>query len=85
MLLKKIKVASLLVGLLPLTSCATYIASGQYQPPATAEEYVPEGYMPPAGQCRIWYDDRQPQQQPPVGRCSELQKQIPTNGRLLTG
>lgn len=70
---------------LSLSGCASYVASGQYQPQPRANEYVPKGYMPPAGQCRIWYNDRKPEQQPASGDCRTLESQVPKNARLVRG
>ncbi|CAA9307061.1 MAG: hypothetical protein AVDCRST_MAG40-743, partial [uncultured Gemmatimonadaceae bacterium] len=30
---------------------------------------VPNGHLPPPGECRVWYDDRPPGQQPPPTGC----------------
>ncbi|MCC5796660.1 MAG: hypothetical protein JJU48_04975 [Methylophaga sp.] len=69
-----------------VSGCAAYgAASGGYNSAPRSNEYVPQGYMPPAGQCRIWYSDRKPEQQPPVGNCAELERQVPTGARLLRG
>lgn len=70
---------------LTLSGCASYIASAQYQPQPRANEYVPQSFMPPAGQCRIWYNDRKPEQQPASGDCRTLEQQVPANARLVRG
>jgi hypothetical protein len=38
---------------------------------------VPAGHLPPPGECRIWYPDREPGQQPPPGDCSALAHRVP--------
>lgn len=45
--------------------------------------HVPRGYLPPPGQCRIWYDNRPPARQPPPGDCSELSGRLPEGARLI--
>ena len=45
-----------------------------YPPPQTR---IPEGHLPPPGECRIWYPGLEPGQQPPPGPCHVLQHQVP--------
>jgi hypothetical protein len=33
---------------------------------------IPKGHYPPHGECRIWFPDRPPGQQPPPGRCDRV-------------
>lgn len=35
---------------------------------------VPPGHVPPAGQCRVWYDGRPPGHQPPPTSCREAER-----------
>ena len=35
---------------------------------------IPPGHMPPAGQCRVWYDGRPPGQQPRATSCDEAER-----------
>ena len=35
---------------------------------------VPPGHLPPAGQCRVWYDGRPPGHQPPPTSCREAER-----------
>jgi hypothetical protein len=46
---------------------------------------VPEGHLPPPGECRIWFPDRAAGQQPPPGDCAELRQRLPANARLIRG
>lgn len=46
---------------------------------------IPEGHMPPPGECRIWYPDRSPGQQPPPGKCEKLQYRVPPGAYLIEG
>jgi hypothetical protein len=41
------------------------------EPPRRYGRYYrpPHGHRPPPGECRIWYPDRPPGQQPPPFRC----------------
>jgi hypothetical protein len=41
--------------------------------------------MPPPGKCRIWYPDRPPGHQGPVGKCGKLQRQLPAGAVLVRG
>lgn len=44
---------------------------------------VPDGHLPPPGECRIWHPDRPAGQQPPSGRCSRLESQVPVGAWLI--
>ncbi|OPY77218.1 MAG: hypothetical protein A4E65_02816 [Syntrophorhabdus sp. PtaU1.Bin153] len=41
---------------------------------------IPPGHYPPPGECRIWYPDRPPGQQPPSAGCS----QVPPGAWVIT-
>lgn len=56
-----------------------HIYRGGYGPP------IPEGHMPPPGECRIWYPDLPAGQQPPPGPCGALQYQVPPGAYLVRG
>jgi hypothetical protein len=50
------------------------------------DEYpIPAGHMPPPGECRVWYPDREPGQQPPPGKCENLRYQVPRGAWLIRG
>lgn len=48
---------------------------------------VPPGHMPPAGQCRVWYDGVPPGHQPAPSSCAEAERMAArsTNGRVIYG
>jgi hypothetical protein len=37
-------------------------------------QQVPPGFLPPPGQCRVWYDGRPPGHQAPATTCSEAER-----------
>ena len=51
------------------------------------EKRVPPGHLPPAGQCRVWYDGVPPGQQPPPTSCGEAQRVAARDGgaRVIYG
>lgn len=46
---------------------------------------LPAGHLPPPGECRIWYPDREPGDQPPPDDCRDLQRQVPVGTVLVRG
>ncbi len=74
-MLKMILVAAVLF----LTGCAHHTYGHRSSVP------IPEGHMPPPGECRIWYPDRPAGQQPPPGDCRKLQRQVPPGAYLIYG
>jgi len=46
---------------------------------------IPREHMPPKGKCRVWYEGRSPAQQPPVGECAALERNIPKGAVLVRG
>jgi hypothetical protein len=46
---------------------------------------IPEGHMPPPGECRVWFPDRLPGQQPPPGNCYDLERRVPPGAVLVRG
>jgi hypothetical protein len=69
------------VALLVLSACASpYGHNPGYRAPA-----IPEGHMPPPGECRIWYPGLEPGQQPPPGPCGQLRHQVPPGAYLIWG
>jgi len=69
-----------------LAGCAAHAGgySVGYGYPAS-QVHVPEGHLPPPGECRIWYPDRPPGHQPPPGPCHALQYQVPPGAYLIEG
>ena len=51
----------------------------------TNELGVPYDKMPPPGLCRVWYPNRQPRNQPPIGDCDYLAARLPTGAQLIRG
>ncbi|MTI63364.1 hypothetical protein [Methylophaga sp.] len=75
------------IGLwLLLSGCATHALYSSDRYYDEGHHYdVPEGHMPPPGQCRIWYPDSPPGQQPPPGDCYDLRHHVPPNAILIRG
>lgn len=48
---------------------------------------IPPGQMPPAGQCRVWYEGRPPGQQPRATNCNEAERiaSRSNNARVIYG
>ncbi|MDN3523321.1 hypothetical protein [Halomonas ramblicola] len=69
-----------------LSGCAVYAEGygGSYRYDSH-DSVVPEGHLPPPGECRIWYPDRPAGHQPPPGDCRELRHQVPPGARLIRG
>ena len=44
---------------------------------------IPDGHMPPPGECRIWFPGRPAGQQPPPGKCGALSRQVPAGAWLM--
>jgi hypothetical protein len=80
--MKRATPSALLAAML-LTGCAMPVT---VPGPAPVEQVkVPASYMPPSGKCRIWHRDREPDQQPPVGECSQLRQNVPADAVLVNG
>jgi hypothetical protein len=73
---------SVLLAALLLAGCAPITVPGTGP---VEQVKVPRGYMPPSGKCRIWHRDLEPDQQPPVGECSELRTRVPPDAVLVNG
>ncbi len=46
---------------------------------------VPASHLPPAGQCRVWFPDRDLEKQPEPGDCRELRQQLSPGAVLVRG
>lgn len=44
---------------------------------------IPDGHLPPPGECRVWYPGRPAGHQPPPGRCSRLSRSVPAGAWLM--
>lgn len=44
---------------------------------------IPDGHLPPPGECRIWYPGRPPGQQPPPVKCDRLSGGVPGGAWLM--
>ena len=44
---------------------------------------IPDGHLPPPGECRLWYPDRPAGHQPPPSKCSALSRQVPAGAWLM--
>lgn len=45
---------------------------------------IPNGHLPPPGECRIWYPDRPAGHQPPPFRCDEARGRVEVGGWLIS-
>jgi len=68
--MRKIAATLLLVGLAALPAAAQGRA-GRY---GDRNQGIPPGQLPPAGQCRVWYDGRPPGQQPRPTNCDTAER-----------
>ena len=46
---------------------------------------VPASHLPGPGECRLWYPDREPDDQPEPAACDELQHRVPPGAVLVRG
>jgi hypothetical protein len=44
---------------------------------------IPEGHLPPPGECRVWYPGRPAGHQPPPGKCERLSLRVPVGAWLI--
>lgn len=45
---------------------------------------IPNGHLPPPGECRIWYPDRPAGHQPPPFKCNQARRRVEPGGWLMT-
>jgi hypothetical protein len=64
-------------------AAAMFVLAGLASVPLTAQgrgrdgdraQGIPPGHLPPAGECRVWYDGRPPGHQPPPTSCREAER-----------
>lgn len=84
-------ISNVLVGTINisvLSGCVAYggTASGPH-PKRYPEGHfeIPAGHLPPPGECRIWFPDRPHGQQPPLGKCHDLERRVPPGAFLVHG
>lgn len=65
---------SLAVTLLVGTVATPALAQGWGLPSNGRNQGIPPGQMPPAGQCRVWYDGVPPGQQPRPMNCRDAER-----------
>ena len=53
--------------------------------PADRAPVVDAYYNPPRGKCRIWFMDRDPEDQPPVESCARIQYRVPYGAYVIYG
>jgi len=53
--------------------------------PVPTPIFIPPGFYPPPGMCRIWIPGVDPGQQSPPGDCAVLEKLVPPGGILIRG
>jgi hypothetical protein len=44
---------------------------------------IPEGHLPPPGECRVWFPGKPAGHQPPPGKCENLMYQVPPGAWLI--
>ena len=77
------------LGAVALSGCVAYGTpygdySHRYPYPAHSSP-IPKGHLPPPGECRIWFPDRPPGQQPSPGNCYDLERRVPSGATLIRG
>lgn len=69
--MRNIAATLVLVGLAALPAAAAQGRAGRY---GDRNQGIPPGQLPPAGQCRVWYDGRPPGQQPRPTSCDNAER-----------
>lgn len=68
-------------ALLAVVSVA--IAAIEVVPLPTELPDIPQGHLPPPGECRVWLPEEPAGHQPPPGSCAELSREVPLGGWLI--
>jgi len=71
--------------LITLAAAVTIPLSGVGAQGHGHHDEVPPGQLPPAGQCRIWFDSRPPGHQPLPMDCQTAFRDAPPDARVLVG
>lgn len=45
---------------------------------------IPDGHLPPPGECRVWYPDRPAGQQPPPFKCGQARGRVEPGGWMIS-
>ena len=62
-----------------------YYDSHGYYIAANSGPNIPRAYFPKKGQCRVWFIDRQPSEQPPIESCNGIQMRVPDGAYVVYG
>ena len=79
------------LAVIALSDCVAYGEPGgsypypPYSLPHPESYRIPEGHLPPPGECRIWSPDGPPGQQPPPGNCYDLEYSVLPGAFLVRG
>lgn len=71
------------VTMLGLVATLTTAAAAQAQ--GRGPQRVPPGHLPPAGMCRVWYDNVPPGRQPAPTSCRDAERSAGRNARVIYG
>lgn len=70
---------------LPYKRAGYYDYRGRYIPASRTVVYTDREYFPPRGQCRIWYNDRDWDDQPAVEECTTIYRRVPQDAYVIYG
>lgn len=64
---------------------ATLATAASAQAQGRGPQRVPPGHLPPAGMCRVWYDNVPPGRQPAPTSCRDAERRAGRNARVIYG